>query len=615
MKKHELFKLTGKMFRYRNSVFSMSKPATLSSTKTDETMDDLKLTEASSSVQLSCHFCGKCFNTSQSLKKHERNHRGERPYRCLECGKGFKKRAYLIGHKIVHQKRIQCTVCRKILPSIGELIQHRSSHLKRGMLQCPDCPVQFQYPAHLLRHLDSHKNRENKAPQLEGRSPLRAQQSSESVKEQSGPKQLQCSLCKEVFDDAQVLRKHSLTHISGSSSNQCPFCKRSFTSRRYLLRHMNKHTGDKPFSCTNCGKQFYRDLYLKLHSERCLPAQSGRLVTMGSNSKTKRPYKCSYCSRTFCKKIRLKCHHRGHKTNTLLLCSRCGQYYGFRKLNQHQKTCEGTAEPNTGSPNGNFGKSTSQTNQSVRKMPLQSNATKLLQLKCPYCTQRFRYRSILLRHIVSHTGVQPYACMHCGHRYGKGASKVKNDTKQAEGETEYKCKFCTKTFMKARNLRRHILTHNEVKPYRCKACDSCFSRYDHLKVHQTRCKGKRPRLEETFDCEVCSRSFSAQSKLSRHITMFHVTKLFKCTLVPPESTVPLQHHLSNMPNIKEEPVDEICGEQLNDSTNLICNLNTALGGEVPKQFFCPECNMSFASKAGLTGHVRVQLENEFVGLV
>ncbi|KAJ8332831.1 hypothetical protein SKAU_G00417270 [Synaphobranchus kaupii] len=49
--------------------------------------------------------------------------------------------------------------------------------------------------------------------------------------------------------------------------------------------------------------------------------------------------------------------------------------------------------------------------------------------------------------------------------------------------------------MKARNLRRHILTHNEVKPYRCKTCESCFSRYDHLKLHQNRCKGKRQRLE------------------------------------------------------------------------------------------------------------------------
>lgn len=853
MKKHELSKHTGKFITYRNSVFSaMSRTATLSHGKSEESNPE---SDNNSNLSLSCHFCDKCFSTLQSLKKHEQKHKGEKPYHCLDCGRGFKRRSYMISHKIVHQKKIQCTICKRILPTIRELIQHRSSHLKSGMLQCPDCNLQFQYPVHLQRHLSSHNKRENKVTNLEEEPRAKSEETVESLKEdQSGQVELQCSLCKEVFSNAQVLRKHCLTHISGSLSNQCPFCKQNSSNRRCLLRHMIRHTGDKPFSCRNCGKQFYREIYLKLHRKHCLPTQSTN-VTVETCIKPKGPLQCCYCARVFKKKMRLKNHLIAHQTNSLVQCLQCGQYFGLTKLNYHHKYCEGTKHPtDVSSLLSTLSKSTSQTSQNV-KLDIKFSAAKMLQYKCPHCTQKFRFRSLLLRHLVSHTGVQPYACVHCGQRFRSqtmclqhatfcdGVSKEKQPKAQSDAatpflnkpqeakETEFKCKFCTKTFMKARNLRRHILTHNEVNPYRCKTCDSCFSRYDHLKVHQVHCKGKRSRLEvcipkislddvgrgwqikygnktaeeqSTFVCEVCSRSFSTQSKLSRHNTMFHVTKLFKCTgcgssfahekslknhqkikrcgkaskeknaflpvgsnptedvtkpvdlvrdqvlrriqpqfnkkfkyicsycprafrnshqlgvhirlhtgerpylcrhcgqrfirkdylkrhyqkcskkslkskilcdrcggyfpevelddhektcsstsspanptvcqsqrpttgsppkgfscafcssrfllfsqlqehflnahkletMVPPVSTVPLQHHLSTISKVKDEPLDESCDKMLTDA-DFIHKIGNNLERENPSPFFCPECNMSFISKAGLKGHLRV----------
>lgn len=560
MKKHELLKRTGKMLGYRKSALTspVSKAETLKSIKAGEREDDSKSMEEIGTLSLSCKFCGKYFSSSKSLKSHQLNHRGERPFRCLECGKGFKRHGHLICHKVVHLRRIQCTVCKKILSTIGELIQHRSSHLKKGWLQCPDCDQQFEFPVYLLRHLETHRNKEKKTPQLEVRPSM----------------QWQCSLCKKTFDDAQDLRRHSLTHISRSLSNQCPFCKKRFNRRKGLLRHMVQHTGGKPHSCKNCGKQFISDSYLKHHSEVCHPVAS---------PETNRPLKCSYCPREFCRKLRLKCHLQRHKSNSLVLCSKCGQYFAKQKLQQHQKNCEVPSELNTQSL-CDISKGTSQTNQSVHNRQLQSGVSKLHRYKCPHCPLKFPFRSVLLRHVArKHTGVLPYGCIHCGQGYRSEAmclhheafckeaqSYVSADAeanslttpalkegaqKRMESETEYKCTFCTKTFMKSRNLRLHILTHNEVNPYHCKACDSCFSRHDHLKVHESHCRGKKLRLEvcipkisledigkgwqnrfciepsepqETFECQVCSRSFPTQSKLFQHNQMFHVAKLFKC---------------------------------------------------------------------------------------
>uniref|UniRef100_A0A3Q4BGQ3 C2H2-type domain-containing protein n=1 Tax=Mola mola TaxID=94237 RepID=A0A3Q4BGQ3_MOLML len=376
MKKHELFKLTGKMFKYRNSIFSiMSKPATSSSTTTDERTDNMKQAEANSSAAMTCNFCGKCFDTSQSLKKHERSHKSERPYRCQDCGKGFKKRAYLIGHKNVHQRRIQCTVCRKILPTIRELIQHRSSHLKRGMLKCPDCHMQFQFPAHLLRHVETHKKKENKATQLEEKTQRKPQQ----------------------------------------AWNSCPFCQHNFSNRRNLLRHMTRHTGQKPFSCSTCGKQFYRYIYLQLHSEHCLPS-----------------------------------YHHGHKINSLLL------------------------------------------------LALKSSATKMFEFKCTHCTQRFRYRSLLLRHLVSHTGLQPYQ-------------------HQRMHKSEFQCQACGRGFVSLFALRKHKHTHGKSRPYRCTKCHLSFTGPIQLAEHMS------THREENFPCDICNRVFLSKSRLQQ------LSKAGRCT--------------------------------------------------------------------------------------
>uniref|UniRef100_A0A8C1M0H0 C2H2-type domain-containing protein n=1 Tax=Cyprinus carpio TaxID=7962 RepID=A0A8C1M0H0_CYPCA len=97
-----------------------------------------------------------------------------------------------------------------------------------------------------------------------------------------------------------------------------------------------------------------------------------------------------------------------------------------------------------------------------------------------------------------------------------------------ENGESFKCKFCTKSFLRARYLRRHILTHTEVKPYRCKTCESCFSRYDHLKLHQARCRGKR-QLEVRVEKMICLKRLSTPSDLKRHMAMLHITdKPFPC---------------------------------------------------------------------------------------
>jgi len=48
----------------------------------------------------------------------------------------------------------------------------------------------------------------------------------------------------------------------------CPYqgCNKSYSSNSYLIQHERLHTGERPFSCKNCGKGFSRILDMKKHN-------------------------------------------------------------------------------------------------------------------------------------------------------------------------------------------------------------------------------------------------------------------------------------------------------------------------------------------------------------
>ena len=93
----------------------------------------------------------------------------------------------------------------------------------------------------------------------------------------------------------------------------------------------------------------------------------------------------------------------------------------------------------------------------------------------------------------------PHAGLHKGSPRSPGGSK------------KHQCNFCGTEFTRHHNLKSHLLTHSQEKPYVCQTCKSRFRRLHDLKRHTKLHTGERPHI-----CPKCGRRFARGDALARH---------------------------------------------------------------------------------------------------
>ncbi|KAJ5902366.1 hypothetical protein N7495_002894 [Penicillium taxi] len=76
---------------------------------------------------------------------------------------------------------------------------------------------------------------------------------------------------------------------------------------------------------------------------------------------------------------------------------------------------------------------------------------------------------------------------------------------------KHRCPYCATEFTRQHNLKSHLLTHSQEKPFVCETCQSRFRRLHDLKRHTKLHTGERPHI-----CPKCGRRFARGDALARH---------------------------------------------------------------------------------------------------
>ncbi|XP_023311185.1 gastrula zinc finger protein XlCGF46.1-like isoform X2 [Anoplophora glabripennis] len=169
---------------------------------------------------------------------------------------------------------------------------------------------------------------------------------------------------------------------------------------------------------------------------------------------------------------------------------------------------------------------------------------------CPICGQSFlKFEVGFVKHLLTHEDIKlkcnkcslgsiltvdlyvqhfrkahRFQCDICSKSYGRRSGlyyhmKTHNDRKI------FKCSYknCTKSFLTAWCLRKHLHTHSESPKYICSKCGSEFKTYGTYKYHQKTHDGKRNYL-----CTECGQTFLQSIHLKYHMWKHTGIKMFQC---------------------------------------------------------------------------------------
>lgn len=243
--------------------------------------------------------------------------------------------------------------------------------------------------------------------------------------------------------------------------------------------------------------------------------------------KSEQKEECEHCKRKFWTLERhlLNCNKRMHTETDkdLHVCPVCGILSSADHIRYHTKPVQKTPSSEKFFVCDLCGITTLSRSNIDMHMKVQHLN---IRSKCRHCPGTFKNPSALARHMrLSHSEkLRDYRCRTCNFR--TSIEKEARNHRESHRLKKLVCHFCGQAFSKTNNLKYHMASHSDARPFKCETCGSAFKTTKALGAH------KKTHMAYDYECPVCGKSY-----LTNQLMRNHVEKNHKEYELPPPGTV------------------------------------------------------------------------------
>lgn len=595
------------------------------------------------STSLSCSDCQRHFPSLPELSRHrellhlsssqdsEETDSIPRPYRCQQCGRGYRHPGSLVNHRRTHETGLfPCTTCGKDFTNPMALKSHMRTHAPEGRRRRRP-PRPKEATLHLqgetvttdswgqrLGHGETWGNQKKHADETSicasGPEPRVALSTWEDSPTKQG----------EGWESQPNSEEGTNDWVPTNNSVRAPLLPTPANNlltnlEQYLAESVVNFTGvqeptqsppaeeERRYKCSQCGKTYKHAGSLTNHRQ----------------SHTLGIYPCAICFKEFSNLMALKNHSRLHAQYRPYRCPHCPRAFRLpRELLEHQQSHEGERQEQLWEEKG-MPTTNGHTNESSRD---QLPSTVMLNGSGELSTSGELEASSLEEY-------RPFHCGDCGRTYRHAGSLINHRKSHQTGV--YPCSICSKQLFNAAALKNHVRAHHrprqgagedgqpsvppaplaetthrerevptttlDHRPYKCNECGRAYrhrgSLVNHRHSHQT----------GEYQCSLCARKYPNLMALRNHVRV-HCKSARRST--GSEAEGPSSHLKVELPADPVETEAAPCTDQGNGCRHEQEATDDPPAADRIAPQICSICGMLFEDPESLEHHGQTHGEGE-----